>query len=79
MDSFECVADHLVDRWKSNPNGIIDNLEQQLYLYFVQVISNLIFFCFNVPKDSPKFFNISPYASFSSSYLRNKNIDVFVQ
>lgn len=38
VDSFECIADQLVDRWKNSPDGLIDNLEQQLYLYFVQVI-----------------------------------------
>jgi len=36
IDSFDCVADQLVDRWKANKDGLINNLEQELYLYFVQ-------------------------------------------
>lgn len=36
-ESFNDVADRLLDQWEHTENGLITNLEGDLYCYFVQV------------------------------------------
>ena len=37
LESFNDVADRLLDQWERAENGLIVNLERDLYCYFVQV------------------------------------------
>lgn len=37
LETFYDVADRLLDQWSQKENGTLDNLERDLYCYFVQV------------------------------------------
>ena len=39
IESLNDVADRLIDQWEHMENGLITNLERDLYCYFVQVCS----------------------------------------
>lgn len=46
LESLNQVADRLVDQWDRVENGLITDLERDLYCYFVQVKKLKMFSCF---------------------------------